>query len=370
MAEPKKSFFVSALQFFRESFARSEATKPAAEIPAPAVKAKPLSLEDISLDDLKQEKLRLEQVESDCIRRTEDLEIRKRELFADGVETSSERKQYSLARKIKQIDNEIIGLDQQIQIMQKQLRVFNGLIQVKERSLLLSSTNTILQNLNVEELIRYIDRISIDTESQKEKFGELFSKIKPYANIEPKYKILFLSADPTDSSRLRLGEEFREIQEKLKLAKFRDIFKLELPQLSLQVGNISQALFDSDPQIVHFSGHGSSTGELWFENKVGLAQPVQPEALASLFEQFSDKVECVLLNACYSITQAKAISSHIKYVIGMSREIGDKAAIAFAVGFYRALGANRTIEEAYKFGCVEIKLEGIPEALTPILIKT
>jgi len=32
-------------------------------------------------------------------------------------------------------------------------------------------------------------------------------------------RILFLSADPTDSSRLRLGEEIREIQEKLQLAK-------------------------------------------------------------------------------------------------------------------------------------------------------
>src|SRR6185436_3521793 len=31
--------------------------------------------------------------------------------------------------------------------------------------------------------------------------------------------ILFLAADPTDASRLRLGEEFREIQEKLKLSK-------------------------------------------------------------------------------------------------------------------------------------------------------
>jgi hypothetical protein len=29
--------------------------------------------------------------------------------------------------------------------------------------------------------------------------------------------ILFLSADPTDASRLRLGEELREIQEKLQL---------------------------------------------------------------------------------------------------------------------------------------------------------
>jgi hypothetical protein len=35
----------------------------------------------------------------------------------------------------------------------------------------------------------------------------------------------------------------------------------------------------------------------------------------------------------------------------MSQAIGDKAAIEFAVGFYDALGAGRSIEFAYKLGC-------------------
>ena len=80
-------------------------------------------------------------------------------------------------------------------------------------------------------------------------------------------------------------------------------------------------------------------------------------------------VKCVLLNACYSEIQATAIAEHINFVIGMDKEIGDKAAIAFAVGFYQALGAGRTFEEAYKLGCVQIQLQGIAEHLTPVLIK-
>jgi hypothetical protein len=181
--------------------------------------------------------------------------------------------------------------------------------------------------------------------------------------------ILFLAADPTNASRLRLGEEFREIQEKLKLAKLREKFNLELPQLSVRPADISQALLDVQPQIVHFSGHGTSTGALCFENQTGQIQLVQPDALAALFEQFAKQVKCVLLNACYSDIQAKAIGKHIKYVIGMNQAIGDKAAIAFAIGFYQALGAGRTIEDAYKLGCVQIRLQGIPEHLTPVLIK-
>ncbi len=180
--------------------------------------------------------------------------------------------------------------------------------------------------------------------------------------------ILFLAADPTNASRLRLGEEFREIQEKLKLAQLRDHFKLALPQLSIRPADISQALLDVQPQIVHFSGHGASTGALCFENQLGQTHLVQPDALAALFEQFAHQVNCVLLNACYSEIQAKAIAEHIKYVIGMNQAIGDQAAIAFAIGFYQALGAGRAIEDAYKLGCAQIRLQGISEHLTPILI--
>jgi hypothetical protein len=184
-----------------------------------------------------------------------------------------------------------------------------------------------------------------------------------------KVSILFLAADPTDASRLRLGEELREIQEKLKLAMHRDHFKLEAPQLSVRPSDITQALLDTQPYIVHFSGHGTFTGALCFENPEGETHPIEPDALAALFEQFSSQVNCVVLNACYSEIQAKAISEHIKYVIGMNQAIGDKAAIAFAIGFYQALGGGRSIEGAYELGCIQIQLQNIPEHLTPVLIK-
>lgn len=181
--------------------------------------------------------------------------------------------------------------------------------------------------------------------------------------------ILFLAADPTDASRLRLSEEFREIDEQLTLAKQRDSFNLAIPQLSLRPKDISRTLLRSQPQVVHFSGHGTSEGALCFENEVGQVHLVQPDALAALFGEFAGHVNCVLLNACYSEAQAKAIAEHINFVIGMRKAISDKAAIAFALGFYQALGAGRTIEEAYRLGCVQIRLMDIPEHLTPVLIR-
>ena len=187
-------------------------------------------------------------------------------------------------------------------------------------------------------------------------------------NIVP-VSILFLAADPSDSSRLRLGGEFREIGEQIRLAKQRDHFKLELPQLALRAKDISRVLLETKPKIVHFSGHGMAKGWICFEDESGKTQPVPVDALASLFEQFATHVNCVILNACYSETQALAISKNIEYVIGMNNAIGDKAAIAFAIGFYQALGAECTIEDAYRLGCVQISLQGIPEYLTPVLIK-
>ncbi|MGI0494567.1 GUN4 domain-containing protein [Alkalinema pantanalense CENA528] len=180
-----------------------------------------------------------------------------------------------------------------------------------------------------------------------------------------KIKILFLAADPSDSTRLRLGEELREIRERLQLSKQRDGFSLESRE-SVRPEDLTQAIFDVEPQIIHFSGHGTDTGELCFENSLGRTQPVSTVALTNLFGLVSNQVSCVILNACYSEIQAKAIAEHIPFVIGMNQAIGDKAAITFAVGFYKALGAGRSIEEAYKFACLEIQLQGISEHSTPV----
>lgn len=181
-------------------------------------------------------------------------------------------------------------------------------------------------------------------------------------------KILFLTAEPTNAASLRVKQELREIREKIQSAYHRERFLLEY-RLAARPGDISQAVLDFTPDILHFSGHGTSTGELCFEDEFGQMHPVEPKALAALLELVAEQVHCVILNACYSDAQAKAIVKYIPFVIGMKREIGDRAAIEFAIGFYKALGANRSVEEAYEFGCVEIQLQGIAEELTPIIRK-
>lgn len=180
--------------------------------------------------------------------------------------------------------------------------------------------------------------------------------------------ILFLAANPKDTGRLRLDQELRDIAEGLQRARKRNQFNLE-QRLAVRPRDIQRAMLDIGPQIIHFSGHGVGEQGLIFEDDIGNAKLVDGAALARLFELFADQINCVVLNGCYSEAQAKAIAQHIPYVIGMNQEIGDKAAIAFAVGFYDALGAGRPIEFAYRLGCSAIRMEGIAEHLTPVLLK-
>ncbi|MBF2063657.1 MAG: CHAT domain-containing protein [Calothrix sp. C42_A2020_038] len=180
-------------------------------------------------------------------------------------------------------------------------------------------------------------------------------------------KILILAANPKDTNKLRLDEEVRNIQAALQRAKNREQFEI-ITEWAVRVEDLRRALLDHQPTIVHFSGHGSETTGLALENNSGQMQLVSGESLARLFKLFQNKIECVLLNACYSELQASAIHQYIDCVIGMKRPIGDVAAIEFAVGFYDALLAGSSYEDCFEVGCASIDLEGIPESETPVLL--
>ena len=212
---------------------------------------------------------------------------------------------------------------------------------------------------------------------------------------QPIRTILILAANSTDASRLRLDEEVRDISEGLTRSQYRDRFALQ-SKWAVRPRDIQRSLLDHNPQIVHFCGHGQGTASLAdsatsrkmipldqldqeaaglvfeglvFEDGAGKMKLIDGASLAGLFKLFADRVECVVLNACYSETQATAIAQYIPYVIGMNRAIGDRAAIEFSVGFYDALGAGRSIEFAYELACNAIQLAGLPEHLTPVIRK-
>ena len=180
-----------------------------------------------------------------------------------------------------------------------------------------------------------------------------------------KTTILILTANPKNTKPLRLDEEVREIRETLNGSSFRERFDVQ-ERRAVRPKDIQQALLDVTPQIVQFSGHGVQDG-LMIENNAGEAILASPDALGDLFKLFSGQVECVFLNACFSQPQAEAIAAHVTCIIGMSSAIGDQAACEFATGFYRGLGAGKSIPDAFEFGRNMLQFSHLSEASTPVL---
>jgi hypothetical protein len=185
--------------------------------------------------------------------------------------------------------------------------------------------------------------------------------------VDRPIKILFLAANPEDTAQLRLDEEIRGIDEALREAEFREKFDLE-QQWAVRVGDLQTHLLRHQPDILHFSGHGSKASEIILEDIDGGSKPVSAHALSQLFSVLKGNLRCVVLNACYSEPQAQAIARHIDCVVGMSKAIGDAAAISFAVAFYQALGFGKDIKTAFDLGCVQINLENLHEQDTPKLL--
>jgi len=183
--------------------------------------------------------------------------------------------------------------------------------------------------------------------------------------------VLFLTANPADDGLdpLRTGSEFREIKDALATARGSASVTLHLPELALRRDTLTKALQQTRPSLVHFSGHGGGSPGIYLEDALGQAQLISTEALASVFRLFNDDVQAVVLNACLSEPQAKALAQHIDCVIGTGDAIGDEAAVQFSIGFYRALAAGWSVEDAFQAGCTEIQVADIPEQAVPLLMK-
>lgn len=181
-----------------------------------------------------------------------------------------------------------------------------------------------------------------------------------------KTKILFLSANPMDSNRLRLDKEISQIDKQLQMAQLRNSFEL-IQKWAISPAELQQVLLDHEPDIVHFSGHGLIDG-IVLEGEDGKPKNVSTIALANIFKILAGNISCVILNACYSNNQALAINSHVPHVIGMKKAMPDNAAIAFSVGFYKGIGAGKPIEMAFSLGVNSIELEGCAGSDLPVLL--
>lgn len=155
---------------------------------APVVKGK-IRLEDISMDDLQREKVRLDQEQRKMLAQLRDLEGEKKKLFAEGVRNASEREQRMIARRIKEVEQSIEGKDRMMQSLSKQLRTTNGLLMIKERVRMQSESGiaSLISQIDLGDLVTYVDKASVDGEFQMNKFDQVLNAMEEAENISPQY---------------------------------------------------------------------------------------------------------------------------------------------------------------------------------------
>ncbi|MHC1999589.1 CHAT domain-containing protein [Methylobacterium sp. CM6241] len=171
----------------------------------------------------------------------------------------------------------------------------------------------------------------------------------------PSFRVLLLSASPIDKPRIRLEEEHRDIDHRLRILRnsAADLhFSIET---AARTKDLLANVLGSNADIFHFSGHGISGG-LIFEDAAGHHQIIYAEEIADYLARLGKNIKCVLLNACFSTSLAGALKTHVDYVIGCNAEIDDDAAITFAGSFYVSLAGGLCFKQAFRSAVEDVSL--------------
>lgn len=187
-------------------------------------------------------------------------------------------------------------------------------------------------------------------------------------------KVLYLAANPVDPAnpgkqRLRVEEEFREIQQTVSQSRERDNIRLE-SRWAVQPHDITEALFAVEPHFVHFAGHGDTKeGSIVVGDEYGYARTIPVDGVVRAFQAAGQVIRCVVVNACGTERLAQALAAAGLCVIGMRQPVGDQSAVRFSIGFYQALAAGRSIETAFGAGVAQLMMTPLgDDARAPFLL--
>ena len=216
--------------------------------------------------------------------------------------------------------------------------------------------------------LRHVQGVTREMERQRRLHSDMSRShmVIDLAKLPTKITVLFLAAIPRDLPQIGPDVEIRRIQRELRGTEYRDSLALE-SRWAVRPSDLLQALNETQPNIVHFSGHGSENG-IALHNPDGSTKLVPSELIASTLATVSESLQLVVFNSCFSESQAKAVTDHVPIAVGMSAPIGDLAAEIFAGQFYSSLGFGRSVKKAFDQAIQQLRLEGVREAHIPQLI--
>src|SRR6185295_7145961 len=153
--------------------------------------------------------------------------------------------------------------------------------------------------------------------SQFSQIGEINLSIDPRQRTTTGSRLLFVAADPYRRDRLRLDLEVKAVEEALRSAGHEEFLVLDHCWAATFL-DLQQALLRHRPAMLHFSGHGTPSGELALERdlqvptesrRIDSSDQRPTEALARMLGAIEgQRVRCVVLNACFSEVQAAEVA--------------------------------------------------------------
>jgi hypothetical protein len=236
----------------------------------------------------------------------------------------------------------------------------------------------------------WIDLITASIERTSSGLGQLrFTAVKSWVFYDLMYKkmrerlcnkmkermalhcplVLFLSASPDEMQAIRSGREFNaaydglfpfEGRKRVDARYYDDVRPIDV-----------QRLLEAKPAFVHFCGHFSKSGNLLLRGDGSEGREVDVNGMVQYLSALDGYVQCVVLSACSSSEYAKALAEKVDcVVIGMPFDIKNSTAIDFSAAFYAALGAGKSIQNAFALGCTHTESGGLRSGVGPRLFAT
>lgn len=166
-----------------------------------------------------------------------------------------------------------------------------------------------------------------------------------------KTKILYLSSSPSDLIKLQVEEEFRTIYENIN----QDFFEMQ-SESKTKISDIQAVIYESQPDIIHFSGHGSSKNII-FETERNVSADIFKPAFIRIFQNLKKRPELIFLNACQTYNNLDDLSYIIDFVIATDRKVSDPTAIKFARNFYRFLSLGASVKSSFNLAGNQFDIE-------------
>ncbi len=325
-------------------------------------------------NNIARKKKEISKLSTDRAKETNKIPELKKKIFSANQAIGRTKSQSTIKSKLSDIqraEKALADIDKKIAAIDAKIAIKSKEVSNEEKKLRSEEEKVEKKKIDAEkkrskESEKQMRKINDTLNNHSRVQSEIQRTLIDLQSIPEKITVLFMASNPIDSIPLRLDEEARSIQEMIRKSEHRDSVNF-ITRWAVRPMDILQAINELNPDVIHFSGHGSDTDELVLQNADGSTKLVSKEAIVQTMMSSSDKIRLVFFNTCFSYGQAKAVVEHVESAIGMKTSIGDDAARVFAAQFYSAIGFGLSLEKAFTQAKLALMLEGISEEDTPEL---